>query len=261
MHSGGLKKQISAEVGRGEGITLYVRAAEEKLFLQVFTSMVKGAARPVGMGTPGRCPWEGMGVRGAGLNYLTLISKVRSGFDPVPLRKVQEISRSTGWGADAYLLRRSRLPAVLLSCCGRSSSRGACTAACAWSCRPTAAPRCWAGRASQSRGPGGCVSSVPRPRRSCPANAKPAVTSHRPSARWQGKGLGGTPVSPAPGLRPHCYHCGRGRDPSSSTSLVFSSQIAPSFGINTQGLLGDDLTPLAQHPQNIPALTSGSGGC
>lgn len=158
------------------------------MVLQAFISMVKGAACPVGMGTPGRCPWEGMGVRGAGLNYLTLISRVRSGFDPVPPRKVQEISQSTGWGADSYLLRRSRLPAVLLSCCGRFSSRGACTAACVWSCRPTAAPRCWAGRASRSRGPGGCVSSAPPPRRSCPANAKPAVTSHRPSAWWRGKG-------------------------------------------------------------------------
>lgn len=230
MHSGGLKKQISAEVGRGEGITLYVRAAEEKLVLQVFTSMVKGAARPVGMGTPGRCPWEGMGVRGAGLNYLTLISKVRSGFDPVPLRKVQEISRSTGWGADAYLLRRSRLPAVLLSCCGRSSSRGACTAACAWSCRPTAAPRCWAGRASQSRGPGGCVSSVPRPRRSCPANAKPAVTSHRPSARWQGKGLGGTPVSPAQVCGPIAITVGEGEIPAAPPASSFPLKLPQVLG-------------------------------
>lgn len=175
--------------------------------LQAFTSTAEqGAARSAGMGTPGRCPWEGMGVWGAGLNYLPLISTVSSGLTPpVPPRKVRNISQSTGsnrrprWGADAYLPRRSRLPAAHPSCCGRSSSRGACTAACAWSCRPTAAPRCWAGRASRSRGPGGCVSSAPRPRRSCPANAKPAVTSHHrraPQRSVAGQGTQGDTGQP-----------------------------------------------------------------
>lgn len=219
--------------------------------------MVKGAVCPAGMGTPGRCPWEGMGVRGAGLNYPTLISKVRSGFDPVPPRKVQEISRSTGWGADSYLLRRSRLPAALLSCCGRFSSRGACTAACAWSCRPTAAPRCWAGRASRSRGPGGCVSSAPPPRRSCPANAKPAVTSPPQRSVVGQRGSEGQRSAQHQVCGPIVITVGE--IPAAPPASFFPLRL-PHFGINTQGLLGDDLT-LFVHPQNIPALIFGSGGC
>lgn len=87
----------------------------------------------------------------------------------------QTSSHSQFWGASTYLRHRSRPPAAPRSCCGRFSSRGVCTAACAWSCRLTAAPQCWAGRANRNRGPRGCVSSGLRPGHSCPANNKPAV--------------------------------------------------------------------------------------
>lgn len=132
--------------------------------------------------------------------------------------------RGRRWAGGTHLRRRSRRPAAPQSCCGRSSSRGGCSAACAWWCHPRAAPRCWAGRASPTRGPRGCVSCGLPPGRSCPAHDKAIVSWAEGTHRRLCAGTG----------------WGGGAGPGSSTSLSFGS-------VNQGGV------PLASpHPQ--PAL-------
>lgn len=68
-----------------------------------------------------------------------------------------------------------------------------------------------------------------------PSLPSPPTIGERPSARWRGKGLRGTPVSPAPGLWPHSYHWRRLRERERSQQLhqpSFPLKL-PSLGINT----------------------------